>query len=972
MQASAQKLPFTNYSSVQGLVHNRTHIIRQDGKGYMWMGTDLGICRYDGRSFRHYPCPDNPYRSARYGVAYKGKVHFGIDHFGIAICEGDSVRFVKPVNDSLTSTNGMAYLDDSTWLVTSHVKGLYKLTEKGVATFMPLPPPIVNELNLVDMYRDDMNTVWLLTSRGLVVLPDGDMRKVVQVPFFIDRYINVVRQAKNGDVYVATHTEIYKYTKAQCLKRQYDAPQKMWTMNGGITSIFFDKNDIMWMTTTFDGLVKLNMQSGVKHPYGVNNGLVSQNTWDVYLDREHNLWVATENGISKLTTDNFLSFDFSDSRYQSIKGACVWDDSTLLFSNLLDLYVYRNNTISKIEAFENLPSYIDDFLVRGPDDNLFVTVAGHRPDGHYKFNTLRYSFSHDKIHNGVSVSKLPGGHEWLNMHRGVAKAGNVMVVQSNKGLQIYKDGRFATFPLPEYNGRPLTVTSISSGIPGEVWLVDRSHDLYRYKIISGAKQDAPHLQLQERIDTRQLDNRYVSSMFADSRGYIWLCNRIHGVTRLRTDKAGKVEHIDKLPVSFFSSGMINRMCEDRWHNMWVATAAGVDKIVFTADSFYIQKDLYGSELCGKYIFFVHALGNKLLVGTTGCLGVIDIVSKEDRVPPMVHISDVRVNEKSRKELLISHDVELNADENSISFVFTGLTFKDEKKIKYSYQLEGLDRKWSTPQSAYTITYSRIPPGTYTFKVRAVSATGIWSNVPASFTFTIIQPFYTRWWFFVLVALIITAIVYAVYRYRINQLLAIQNIRQNISKDLHDDIGATVSSISIMANMAKSDLISDHKRNQFLETIQEESKYVSESLSDIVWSINPKNDSLEIMFARMQRYASELLEARNITYEFIFPNESFAGLSMDMDKRQHVYLIFKEAVNNLVKYSQASSAQIVIDVSKDVFKLVIADNGKGFDADAGHPGNGILNMKKRAADMRARLDIESESGKGTTITLLMRL
>ena len=222
----------------------------------------------------------------------------------------------------------------------------------------------------------------------------------------------------------------------------------------------------------------------------------------------------------------------------------------------------------------------------------------------------------------------------------------------------------------------------------------------------------------------------------------------------------------------------------------------------------------------------------------------------------------------------------------------------------------------------------------------------------------------------LCAILIAAIVYSIYRYRINKILEIQKIRQTISKDLHDDIGATVSSINILANMAKSDLVSDTRRNQFLETIQEESKHVSESLNDIVWSVNPKNDSLDIIIARMQRYASEMFEAKNITYHFVLPESSVDELHMDMSRRQHVYLIFKEAINNLVKYSTATTADVTLAVNNDVFTMIVADNGVGFDPNTVHEGNGILNMKKRAEDIRAQLAINSAPGKGVTIQLVV--
>lgn len=190
--------------------------------------------------------------------------------------------------------------------------------------------------------------------------------------------------------------------------------------------------------------------------------------------------------------------------------------------------------------------------------------------------------------------------------------------------------------------------------------------------------------------------------------------------------------------------------------------------------------------------------------------------------------------------------------------------------------------------------------------------------------------------------------------------------------MHDDIGATISSINIMANMARNSTLGRQKREQYLTTIQEESKYVADSLSDIVWSINPKNDSPDIVFARMQRYASELLEAKNIYLEMKLPEHTDAHKALGMGKRQDLYLIFKEAINNLAKYAEAQNASVVIDIFKGHLTMKISDDGKGFNKHKLKHGNGILNMKKRAANMNGTIDIESSIGIGTTVTLSIPL
>jgi len=978
--ARAQKLPFTNYTTANGLTHNRTHVIRQDGMGYIWIGTDLGINRYDGRSFKYFPCPEKGYRSARYAIRNSAEVIFAIDHFGIAVCVGDSVRFIKLNTEKIGSINGVVCINDSTYYLNNESYGLYCI-KNGITRQIILPEPFTRKSNFVDIFNDRKNNIWSLSPDGLLFFPNGDILHPVQIPFFEKTYINSVRQDKNGDIYVSSHLGVFRYSEDNCSAILSVKPEMVLTlgadisgitlpMGADISDLTFDEYDNIWMASTLKGLYKYNKNTKAVSNYGFINGLVSQNAWDVFCDKENNIWVATENGISKLTTQFYYSFDFTNTDYQNVKGACILNDSTLLFSTILDAYIFTNGKIEKINGYKNIVGYLEDLFLKITENKLFVNIYLVINATYIKILTYSYELKNNTLNQGKKLEELPGGIEHIYINHGAAHEGNEMWISTTNGLQLYKNGKF--YPVPGFteNDKNITITYIARNNKGDLWFINNNRDLVRYKITPANADSFPYkLEQQQYIRSDRLGAQYYYKMFIDTRGYIWLCGKEKGICLLLTESNGNVTSIDTFASGTFSSDIINDVAEDNGHNIWIGTALGLDKVVFKKDSFRIEKDVYGSVLCGKYIFFVKKLNDKLFVGTTGCMGVISTDQHEPGIAPEVYVSGVKVNEK--KVVYLPGSIpEFKPNENSISFTFTGISFKDEHHIKYSYKLDGLDKNWSDPRPEYTITYSRVPPGNYTFKVKALSANGIWSIQPATFTFTIAQPFYTQWWFIALVIITVYAIVYSVYRYRINQLLEIQKIRQSISKDLHDDIGATVSSINILANMAKSDLVSESKRNHFLETIQEESKHVTESLNDIVWNINPKNDSLDIMFARMQRYASELFEARNIVYEFALPQVFVGEQNMDMRQRQHVYLIFKEAVNNLIKYAEATRAVITLSIAKGTLTLIISDDGKGFDVNSEHTGNGIFNMKKRAQEITADLVIESAPNKGTTIQLSM--
>jgi signal transduction histidine kinase len=195
------------------------------------------------------------------------------------------------------------------------------------------------------------------------------------------------------------------------------------------------------------------------------------------------------------------------------------------------------------------------------------------------------------------------------------------------------------------------------------------------------------------------------------------------------------------------------------------------------------------------------------------------------------------------------------------------------------------------------------------------------------------------------------------------------MRNSISRNLHDDIGASLSNIRILNELAKRNTHDSKRATGYLDTAAEDIQRISESLGDIVWNINPKYDDPEHLFIRMKRYAADMMDGKNIACTFEFPEQDH-GIKMTMDKRRDFYLIFKEAVHNLVKYSGSATASIKVETHKKGMSLTIRDEGKGFDAASLQHGSGLHNMQQRAAAWKATLDIDSVPGKGTTVYLFM--
>ena len=197
------------------------------------------------------------------------------------------------------------------------------------------------------------------------------------------------------------------------------------------------------------------------------------------------------------------------------------------------------------------------------------------------------------------------------------------------------------------------------------------------------------------------------------------------------------------------------------------------------------------------------------------------------------------------------------------------------------------------------------------------------------------------------------------------------MRNNISRNLHDDIGASLSNINILNELTKRNMNDEGKAKAYLAKAGDDIQRISESLSDIVWNINPQYDDLDNLFIRMKRYAADMLDGKDIAAQLIFPADT-EKMYMPMDQRRDFYLIFKEAVNNLAKYSKATEATVEVRSSDHSIHLLVADNGKGFDVKNNRSGNGIQNMKQRAAKWQAVLQVQSAPEKGTVIALEMKI
>jgi two-component sensor histidine kinase len=417
----------------------------------------------------------------------------------------------------------------------------------------------------------------------------------------------------------------------------------------------------------------------------------------------------------------------------------------------------------------------------------------------------------------------------------------------------------------------------------------------------------------------------------------------------------------------FADNKLQSIAEDSARNVWIGTGEGLNLIKKNNDLLRFDEfdGLSSNDLTAG--FLLHK--NTLFLGQTNGFDVVDLAHfslKKTFVQP--RLCSYQIQDQA-PVFNIEAPFVFERDQNTLTFHCSNLDYGQSFQTHYQYKLDN-EVNWSTPTTNPTFVFHNLKPEDYRLAIRVGNGTD-WNTQPLEINFTIKPYFYETTWFYLLILGMIAATGYAFYRYRINQILRVQTLRERISQDLHDEVGATLSSINILNTIAQSKLKPTHEIWRYLDRITEDTQSLQTKLEEILWSLRRDRDNLPQLVVRIRRFASELFEAKGIDYEFLF-DENFDNRPLSMETRQNIYLICKEAINNLLKYSACSKVSIKISIQNRQLNISIADNGRGFDSNVAFEGNGLKNMRRRTEALGGKLIIESKINEGTTVRLQTKI
>ena len=935
-KATAQLLPFKTYSSKDGLTHNHVTAVTRDEKGLLWIGTPFGINWFDGDRFTEPP--------------------------------------IKALSGQLYITNFFRDSQKNTWVL-SFYNGLYKYQDHRFINYLPNPSIEAisnNVFDMVELGHDDFivatdQNVFRFNGKIFSLFDPGNNKMQIQ--------FNSIGLVKDRWLFFSCSKGVFVYKKekgdwtfaGQAL-HQYDIKEivieqeQVWiatekgllyfdnagnVISNRITKEFLKDNLVisishndqtgeLWISS--DKLYRL--KNDEMSSMDLNNGLVAA-PGKVYFDYENIAWISSTRGITKLTNENSLFYDLAKGLPNSMVTSISRDEKNDLWLGTFDGLIKKtDNGFKAYLSIENNKVGYIAWLHKTKKNILYAGTAA----GIITIQNDQLQLKHQIITTKFYEDEK--GSLWIGTEHG-----NIYKMQEDSLAEIIIEPYIPDF-----------IDAIYKDQKENLWIGYRGVGIRKYSLEKG------HAKLIKEYSAKNnfLDLR-IRCSFTDKQGNIYFGTRTNGVFIISTSNENKTWHFTTN--NGLSANWIKSISIDRNGNIYLATNKGVNVLTGSpADPFIRKLNLFNEDISDASNT-IYCENEKLWIGTEA--GLIEYLSKEEKtklLPPKIFITHVSINGKADSTLpayFSNANKKLAAGNAIISVEFSGIHFIEDAPLQYRYKLEGQDKNWSYAATRNFVSYN-LPPGHYTFIAEARNSFGNWSSQPATFSFVVPAPFWKTWWFISAVTIAVCFLVIIFYRYRLGQALKLERLRHRISTDLHDDIGSTLSSISILSDIASRE--KDHRQSgNMLQEIKHNSVSLMEKMDDIVWSINPGNDSIDDLMLRIKRFASKLLEAKEIDYSIII-DESISKAKLDMETRQHIYLIMKEAINNLVKYSDCNKACIRVKFDNNYLNIEISDNGKGFNQQQIKFGNGIISMKKRAEAINGQIHIDTEPNKGTTISL----
>ncbi|MFN8349246.1 MAG: two-component regulator propeller domain-containing protein [Spirosomataceae bacterium] len=957
----AQQLPFRNYSLRDGLLSNTVYVFFQDRAGYLWAATDGGLSRFDGKHFTNYERTRDGIPLGiilSFAQTANGRIWVGGNGSGLFAFDGK--EFVHHKVGETPGSNLVTALCETepNVLFIGTEKGLY-LEKKG-----RIRPLVANAKMIRSFKYSASGDAYKMADGRLRILTDGEMRYLdpktgvlsspLKHPHPQDHF-DWTALLSDGRLVIGCVEQhrIYIFKKDSLLQTLH-LPR--WRSGYA----FEDGRNQLWIATD-KGFLKTDFA----RPAAAEEELLTSqtdlpftNAGTAFADREHHLWFGSYGkGIYKPEEPETVRFP-----YPFAAGLGAADErGRLWFSTPAGLRVVgrkangtffqqriRPMTDRYYKSMGAVKTLSGNQLWLGSDDgHLGNFQIEEQKDGSLSLHFLR------EIGPRTGFVKIKPA--WL-------------FVDSKGRLWCSEMGKPALYVVDIASKRPSVIQKIpfdpgnrlSNGrfvmedTKGNFWF---AYERSKVLVFDPDLQPIPHPQ------NLPAENRSdVSSVHQDKEGAIWFGTDTEGL--FRRTVSGALRHITK------SDGLLSdriiHIKEGPNQTLWMATWQGLAFLKYQGDSLQFDEK---RELTESPIWSLGLLSEGLGWLATNYEVVFHRRAEKTQVlKPGIVLNSVSVN--GQPVAVDEKDRQLSANENNVVFEFGSVYFQNRESLRFRWKLAGSNRnKWSNPVVDESVNFAQLKPGKYEFWVKAVTSDGTESPQPARFAFTIVPPLWERWWFITFGLLVLVGTVWVILNHRIKRLLEIERLRARIAADLHDDIGSGLTRIALTSEMLLRQKKEENPNAHLplLQRIGNTSRELIEAMSDIVWSIDPQNDTLAKVAERIRIFANDLCDSGNIECSFTYQaGPSVTTRKLGSDIVSSLVLIAKEALNNAVRHAQCTRLTVHIEASSSQLRLRITDDGIGFVMSELPRINGLTNMRRRAEKSGGKLEIISGPNKGTKV------
>jgi ligand-binding sensor domain-containing protein/signal transduction histidine kinase len=989
----AERLPVKSYSAAQGLPGGQVNRIFRDSKGFVWFCTGEGVARFDGYAFTTFGAEDGlpssvvldilETRDGSYWLATGG----GLCRLAPSGANGAEARrppaVVRLTGDGAVPNRLLEDRSGSLWCGTA--TGLFRIDRGGESPSLGsvdlgMPSALWDDPIVTSLAEDGRGGLWVGAGSGLYHRTgDGRVERFTSAEGLPDNLVRDLCLARDGTLWLATRVGLVRLRLDQTLR---PAAVRTFTYADGLAS-----NDVKVLHPAGDGRLWVGTASGVSaidgesvSSYGESHGIHGA-VFSLEEDGNGDLWFGGDGGVQRLTRNGPVTYDVTDGMADPIVDTILED---------------RAGNLCVVQTEER------SVFVNRLKGNRFESIAVRLPSTSH----VGWGWNQSLLQDHLGEWWLPTGRGLWRF--GTAPSASVLASARPKRIYttadglpvddifvVYEDGRgdiWFSLVSPVTNGLArwrremdrIEIFHDGEGLPplrtflptvfaedgaGTLWIAFNRGCIARFR---GGRFDLL-------TETNGVPQGWITSLLVDQAGRMWIAAGVGGLGVI-DDPGTAHPQVRRLTVADgLSSNSARCLAEDTWGRVYVGTGHGVDRI---EDARRVVQHFTEAEglAPGALRTAFRDRNGAIWFGSKRGLSRYTPTAPSPSRSPSVLITGVRLaGVPHAVPVAGSPSLELPDlpfDRNRIQIEFVSPGGREADAVRYEYRLEDVMEQWIRPGPERSVDFANLAPGRYRFEVRAVTADGASSVVPAAVGFTVLAPFWRRWWFLGLVAAAVAAGAWTAFRYRLRHLLEIVRVRTRIAADLHDDIGSSLTRIAILSEVARRK-VGEGEASTLLGEIAETTRTLVDSMSDAVWSIDSKKDDLRNVVVRMRTFATDVLDGKGIAWTFDAPAEPGARLAPEI--RRELFLVFKEAVTNVARHSGARTATLKLQLDADRVVLEIADDGRGFEAKPAHDldsslqrGRGLLNMQVRAKRIGGDLTVTSASERGARLVLVLPL